>query len=241
MGGKREPFSNFQSMWREEDSILDWAKEKIGEEEYLLEHVELIECFMDTVDLIRQSAPRTDYHFAICGLFMRCFDSAGRGLRAAMSGNYSGSAMYARDLLETMFLLSYLCDDETRPIEWLKSSPDEIRQKYAPAKIRSALDERDGFLERKREQHYKILSTLGVHPTPQSFELRRDGTRHLNSGPFKNRHLLEECIQELAKTVLPLSGILLDYCTNFRHGKEISSRLSLILQRAREKYFTRER
>lgn len=235
----KKPFppQNLISMWRAEDELIHWATEKIFEEEYLIEHVELIECFMDVIDSLRKITPRDDRHFVLCGLFMRSFDSVGRGLRAAMSGNYSGCAMYARDLLETSFLLNYLFDDAARPEEWLKSDPKTLRGKYAPVEIRKALDTRDGFLERKREQHYKTLSELGVHPTPQSFEMRRDGTRMLNSGPFKNKKLLEECLQELAKSTLLLSSILIDYCKEYPKGAILSSRLSIILQRTREKYF----
>lgn len=233
----RSPFHNLLSLWAEEDRLVQWAKARIEVEQYLIDHLDLIETYMDCVDVVRQNLPRGERFVALGGLFLRTFDSMGHAVRAAMSGNYTGCVMYCRDLIETGFLLNYLMDDDARPTAWLNSDIKTVRKEYKPVTIRMALDRRDGFTRKKREEHYNRLSVLGSHPTPQAFAVKRDGTRMLNLGPFKHSELLEECVQEIAIAALLLAGILIDFCNETPHGLKISSRLSLVLQRTREKYF----
>ena len=44
--------------------------------------------------------------------------------------------MYARDLLETQFLLSYLLDEPGRPDVWLATDPKTTLSEYNPVVIR---------------------------------------------------------------------------------------------------------
>lgn len=229
---------NFTRLWAAEDEMLKWSTEVVASEEYLQNHLELIEAYMGCVEMVRRSGPSGDRHIAVVGLFLRTFDASSYCVRSAMSGNYTGCAMYARDILETQFLLSYLLDEPGRPEAWLASEPKSSPEEYKPVVIRKYLDKRDGFAERKREKSYKLLSTLGAHPSPGGLELKRDGSKAIRSGPFKQRDTLEQCIQEAARVVLPLAGMLHDYCiAEVKEGQSLSSRLALILQRTREKYF----
>lgn len=229
---------NLLRLWSAEDDLMQWATGIIASEEYLQEHLELIETYMDCVEMLRQSGVSGDRHVALGGLFLRTFDAMSYCVRSALSGNYTGSAMYARDLLETQFLINYLMDKKGRPEEWLASDPHKPPKEYEPVKIRLYLDERDGFKEMKRYKSYKMLSTLGTHPSPGGLELKRDGGRAIRSGPFKQRDSLEQCLQEAAKVVLPLSEMLAILCTTeIENGSKMSSRLSLILQRTKLKYF----
>jgi hypothetical protein len=70
---------------------------------------------MDCVDIVRQSELSGDRHIAIVGLFLRAFDASSYCVRGAMSGNYTGSVMYTRDLLKTQFLLNAT----SRQVVWL--------------------------------------------------------------------------------------------------------------------------
>jgi len=234
----KPPFENLYSLWGAEDELISWATDKILEKSYLIDHVDLISAYMDCVEATRKSLSKTDRHYALGGLFLRTFDSMGHALRAAMSGNYTGCVMYVRDLIETQFLLSYLIDDDARPLEWLRSDTKALKTKFKPVHIREALDARDGFLKKRRAKHYDLLSNLGAHPTPHSFEMKLDGTRKLNSGPFKQAELLDECIQEIARAAVLLGETIFGFCKEFSDGDKISSKLSLTLQRTREKYLT---
>lgn len=229
---------NLNRLWTAEDEMMAWAATVVASEEYLQDHLELIEAYMDCVEMLRKSTLSDDRSVALVGLFLRTFDASSYCVRSAMSGNYTGCAMYARDLLETQFLLSYLLDERGRPEAWLSSDPKSSPQVYKPVVVRKYLDKRDGFVERKREKSYKALSTLGAHPSPGGLELKRDGGKAIHNGPFKQRDTLEQCIQEAAKVVLPLCGLLLDYCVSeVKNGRRMTSRLSLISQRTRMKYF----
>lgn len=232
--------SNLTRLWAAEDEMLAWATNVVASEEYLQDHLEMIESYMDCVEMVRRSGPSGNRHIALVGLFLRTFDASSYCLRSAMSGNYTGCAMYARDILETQFLLSYLLDKPGRPEAWLSSDPRTYRIDYKAVKIREYLDNRDGFVEKKRMQSYMALSALGAHPSPRGLELKRDGGKAIHSGPFKQRDTFEQCIQEAARVVLPLCGMLHDYCiAEVNDGKNLSSRLALILQRTREKYLGR--
>jgi hypothetical protein len=228
---------NLTRLWAAEDEMLVWATKVVESEEYLQDHLEMIEVYMDCVEMLRRSGPSSDRHVALVGLFLRTFDASSYCVRSAMSGNYTGCAMYARDILETQFLLSYLMDEPGRPEAWLSSDPKTSPEKYKPVVVRKYLDNRDGFVEKKRQQNYKALSTLGAHPSPGGLELKRDGGKAIRSGPFKQQDTLEQCIKEAARVVLPLCGMLNNYCVaEVKDGQNLSSRLALILQRTREKY-----
>lgn len=225
-------------LWAAEDEMMTWATEVVASEEYLRDHLELIEAYMDCVEKVRRLGPSGDRHIALAGLFLRTFDASSYCVRSAMSGNYTGSAMYARDLLETQFLLNYLMDEPGRPEKWLSSDPRTSPEEYKPVVVRKYLDNRDGFVKKNRMQSYKTLSTLGAHPSPGGLELKRDGGKAIRSGPFKQRDTLEQCIQEAARVILPLCVMLHDYTiSEIKKGASMSSRLALILQRTRFKYF----
>lgn len=229
---------NLARLWAAEDGLMAWATSVVASEEYLQDHLELIEAYMDCVEMVRRSRPAGDRHIALVGLFLRTFDASSYCVRSAMSGNYTGCAMYARDILETQFLLNYLLEKPGRPEAWLSTDPQTRPDEYQPVTIRKYLDKRDGFVEKKRMQSYRTLSTLGSHPSPGGLELKRDGGKAIRNGPFKQRDTLEQCIQEAARVVLPLCGMLHGYCiAEVKNGTRISSRLALILQRTHAKYF----
>ncbi len=229
---------NLTSLWAAEDKMMAWSATVLASEDNLQDHIETIETYMDCIEMVRKSVPSGDRHIALVGLFMRTFDASSHCLRSAMSGNYTGSAMYARDILETQFLLSYLLDADGRPEAWLSSDPNANPREYWPVEIRKYLDRRDGFVEKKRELNYKLLSKLGAHPSPGGFELKRDGGRAIQSGPFKQIDTLARCIEEATRVILPLSEMLCIYCNKeLENGRSMCSSLALILQRTREKYF----
>jgi hypothetical protein len=229
---------NFYRLWRAHDELLPWATEKLDEVEHLKDHVDLISVYMSGVKFAQDCEVKSERHTALCGLLIRSFDMLSMGLRSCLSGSYYASAMSARDLIETAFLLDFLLDHEGEPERWLHSSLDELRGKYSPSAIRKYLDGRDGYKERKRKQHFDMLSTLGAHPTPYGFNLRRDGHGHINSGPFKNSELLKECVEELAKCTLSLMPSLIEYVDELPEGRGTLAVLSLRLQKTREKYFS---
>jgi hypothetical protein len=70
--------------------------------------------------------------------------------------------MLERDLLEVTFLLDYFRTNEASIAEWRGCTESERNKKFGAYKVRTALDDRDGFTEQKREERYKRLCTLLV-------------------------------------------------------------------------------
>jgi hypothetical protein len=236
---KRVIPENFRRLWAAEDDLIGWAEGIIAASEELHDHLDLVEIYMDGVDAMRQLIPDGDRHLAIGGLFLRTWDALGHSVRAALSGNYTGSAMYSRDLLETHFLIDYLMEETGRPEAWLHADAATIRKDFHPATVRKALDERDGYQERNRKRRYDELSVLGSHPTPTAFNLKRDGARMINAGPFPHEKLLQACVQEAARAAIVLGSDLLSYIhREIPNGRSFTTRLALALQRTEQKYLS---
>lgn len=228
---------NLIRLWAEEDAHISWAKRKISESSKLHDFVEFAEIYMDTIDCMRQVSPNSDAAVALIGLLMRTFDDVSHVMRSAFSGNYRGSAIYCRDLIEIDFLLNFLLDKDGRPEEWLHADQSLLDKLYRPAPIREYLDRRDGFDGRKRKKNFDALAKLGVHPTPAGFTLSRDGTKMIRSGPFKQLDYLEKCMEECMRHCISLSFRLKDVSDKLRCSEKLSwSRLGLKRQEIIEKY-----
>ena len=103
--------------------------------------------------------------------------------------------MFQRDLVEVTFLLDYFHSNEHQISEWRRSP-----EKFTADVVRKALDTRDGFTERKRREHYKLLSGIGTHASYQGFQLLTPtvgGEAHC--GPYFANRVLETTVAELAK------------------------------------------
>ena len=87
-------------------------------------------------------------------------------------------------------MLDYPLEVPGRPEKWLNASQEEIRKEFKPVDVRKALDKRDGFKKSGRLAYYRMLSTLGAHPTPLALNLKRDGMKLNRSGPFHHIKLL---------------------------------------------------
>jgi hypothetical protein len=107
--------------------------------------------------------------------------------------------MLQRDILEVTFLLDYFRTNQASIAEWRGCTESERNKKFGAYKVRTALDDRDGFTERKREERYKRLCTLGAHASYQGFLLltpTAGGDAH--RGPYFANRVLEATVAELA-------------------------------------------
>ena len=97
---------------------------------------------------------------------------------------------------------------------------------FSAAKIRIALDDRDGFTERKREAHYKLLCTLAGHATFDGFRMLTPlagGDAHC--GPFFEDTALRATLSELANLII-MGGQLF---TKFFKGRSRTDYLTKIV------------
>ena len=102
--------------------------------------------------------------------------------------------MVERDLLEVSFLLDYLKSNPGLVTEWKGCSETERNKRFGAFEIRKFLDDRDGFTERRRAEHYKLLCSLGAHASYQGFQMlqpvrrRRCSLRTVLRGERVKRH-----------------------------------------------------
>jgi hypothetical protein len=158
---------------------------------------------MTLIDHFALSAHTGDDELTVRLLGVRLFDVAAGAMQSLMDGYYQNSVMLQRDLLEVHFLLDYFKSNRERIAEWRGCTESERNKIFGAFKVRTALDDRDGFTERKREAHYKLLCSLGANASWQGFELLRPTSGgDANPGPFFAERGVEATVTELAKICL---------------------------------------
>ena len=164
---------------------------------------------MDMTDLLRQVPTDDEDMKVIQVLGMRTFNAFGASLKLALSGYTQDSALILRDILETVFLLNLFRRDRTLIERWRFADDKTRRREFSPAAVRKALDERDGFRERKREEMYRMFSELAAHPTMKSAYLmrpRKEGDAVI--GPFIAPGTLEAVISEMGRLAVQVGEVL---------------------------------
>jgi hypothetical protein len=192
---------NFDLLHRGEEFIRDKTKSAIEASDVLLRHFNAVAESMTLVDHFARGYAHTgDDELTVQLLGVRLFNVAAGAMQSLMGGYYQNSVMLQRDLLEVSFLLDYFKSNRERIAEWRGCTESERNKNFGAFKVRTALDDRDGFTERKREAHYKLLCSLGAHASWQGFELLRPipgGDAHC--GPFFAERAVEATMAELAK------------------------------------------
>lgn len=173
----------------------------IKENDDMMHHVNVIECAMDTLNFFAACAHdnNDDEINTIRLLGIRLFNGCAASTNLTLSGYYQGAAMLMRDLLETAFLLAYLEHDRTKIREWREASDHVRKSKFSAFKVRVALDEKDGFTEKRRAAAYEILCEMASHPTYKGFRMLKPLGQDHHCGPFLDINLLKPLLEELAK------------------------------------------
>lgn len=192
---------NFKLLHNGEELIRTKSVEAIRDHESLPAHFEVVERAMSLFNHFACDHPNNDDNQLIIQfLGIRLFNTCASNVKLMTTGYYQAAASGLRDMLEVSFLLDYFLIDKARIAVWKGSTESERIKQFGPAKIRIALDTRDGFTEKKREEHYKMLCTMGAHATMQGFEMlrsKRGGNAH--SGPFFALDSLVAVVEETAK------------------------------------------
>jgi hypothetical protein len=193
----------------DESPVLKIHLEMIASDNDLSDHVLLINQTLDFIDrIVREGEHQDGCHLIILRLTVRCFNSISASLRLASMGYWQPAFTVIRDLLETYFLLDLFNTYPEMLVEWCGLNDTERLRKYAPVKVRTILDERDGNSEKKREKIYKLLSTHAAHPSPNGFSLISPNSLTF-VGPFPDQEKLCATLQELARHVYSTGHILL--------------------------------
>ena len=191
---------NLRSLHEQEEFLRDRALEFVAGDARLALHVRMVENAMDLGDLLRQVPTEDEDMKVIQVLGMRTFNAFGASLKLALSGYGQNSTLIMRDILETVFLLSLFRGDRTLIECWRCADNKTRRRDFSPAAVRKALDKRDGFEGRKREEIYRLFSELAAHPTMMSVYMMRpqkDGDAVI--GPFVEVSSLQAVLSEMGR------------------------------------------
>jgi hypothetical protein len=199
---------NFNLLHQGEEFLRGKSLEAIKASDTLLHHFDMVADSMDLIQYFAQQFHHKDEAQLVIQLLgIRLFNGAATAVSNMLSGYYQSSVMQQRDLLEVSFLLDYLKSNPKLIAEWKACSETERNKKFSAIDIRKFLDDRDGFTERKRAEHYKLLCSLGAHASYQGFQLLQpipSGDAHC--GPFFAETALTATVGELAKISVGAAG-----------------------------------
>ncbi len=198
----------FDRLHEGQEFIRAKTKDAIKASPTLLHHMNVVEQSMTIVDHFARGYPeQNEEQLIVQHIGLRLFNSMAGAVQSLMAGYYQNSVMQMRDVLEIGFLLDFFRSDKTAIALWNKCDEGERNRQFSAYKVRTTLDERDGFTEQKRKEHYQLLCSLGAHVSPKGFELLRPvagGDAHC--GPYFAGRALDASLSELAKVAVGAAG-----------------------------------
>jgi hypothetical protein len=142
-------------------------------------------------------------------LGIRLFNAAGSSIKLAMAGYYQGAFAHVRDVIETSFLVDYLSTYPAEIDEWRRADQKKRMSQFGAARIRNALDKRDGYTSGERKRIYGIFSEYATHASYSGVTLTTTGPANMAQvGPFfdgqKLRSWLGEMVMRLSMAAMQL-------------------------------------
>jgi hypothetical protein len=200
----------------------------IAADRALLDHTEIIEVWMDTLLAYASTIKAgSEDELTIQTMGVRLFNSTACAVDLVLSGFYQGATTHVRDVLEVSFLLADFLDVPDHIKKWRTLSEKDREQLFKPAAVRMRLDDRDGYVGKRRAVAYKTLSKFGGHITPEGNFLLAPN-RLVKPGPFFHRPYFVGMIEELA---MRLSIGVLAYDEFFEVHPETAAMRSTLLSR----------
>lgn len=179
-------------------------------------HLTIVEHAMDLADCFRK-VPIQDEDLKVLQIMgMRTFNAFGASLNLALSGYFQNSALIMRDILETVFLLSYFTSDRAEISRWRLANKTVRKRQFAPVHIRMALDKRDGFTEQKRQKAYEMFCELAAHPSMQSdYMMRPNKNGDAVIGPFMEVTGLDAVLSEMGQLAVQVGTVLAVFLVDY--------------------------
>lgn len=162
-------------------------------------HAEIAEQAMNMADGLRQFSTDDEDLKLIQVLGIRTFNALGAAMKLCLSGYYQNAALILRDIIETAFLIDLFRGDRALIARWRLADKAARLKEFAPVKVRTRLDERDGFTERKRAAMYDMFSELAGHATMPSITMLRPMGMDAQIGPFFDTTALEAVLSEMGR------------------------------------------
>lgn len=195
---------NFDLLAGGEEEIRLKSRAHIVSSSDLTLHARMIERAMSMLDHTAKRRPHSDEDDLVLQMLAaRLFNSGASAMKLLMTGYYQSAVMIMRDTLETTFLLDYFRSNHDQIAVWRTCDEKQRIKQFGAGKIRNALDDRDGYTERKRGEAYNLLCQLGTHATYTGFQmLQAKGSNLAHVGPFFEPASLDAVLSELAKTIM---------------------------------------
>lgn len=197
---------NLQLLHTHEETLRLEAVRRIGSLPNMTLHFALTESAMDLFDLYRQHPSDDEDVKTMQAIGCRVFNAFASATSLMLAGYYQSSAMLLRDILESVFLVSYFSSEPSAIARWRTVPEGKVVEEFKPVTIRMYLDRRDGFKEQKRAAAYKLLSQLAGHPTALSFAMLRPKGMDIRNGPFLDITALEAVASEMGKLAVQIGG-----------------------------------
>lgn len=193
-----ENLDNLRSVIEE---IRAESTEFLGVEQSSKDNIDIIFSALSVLfDITNAHDCKGDDELTIQFLGLRLFNTITSSVELLLTGYYQCSVILMRDILETGYLLDYFTINHDKIEQWKTCTNKARQRKFQPAKVRQALDKRDGFEDRSRERIYQAVCEYAVHPTYMGNKLvAPDGFGLI--GPFFDGRYLRALLKELAMRV----------------------------------------
>jgi hypothetical protein len=191
---------NLLSLHLAEEGLRGKALDLIARDNRLQLHLEIVEAAMDLADTFRQFDTMDEDIKVVQVLGMRMFNALGASLKLTLSGYHQNSALILRDVLETVFLLDLFSGDRSQISRWRYADKKTRQKEFLPVKVRTKLDDRDGFTSKKRAEIYDLFSELAGHPNMKSACMMRPNKNgDAVIGPFMEATALDAVLSEMGR------------------------------------------
>lgn len=201
--------NNLDGLYKQEQFLREQAIEIIEGNPKLSLHLHAVERAMSLAKIV-VDCPKDDEDFKVVKMLsIRMFNAFGAILTLIFSGYHQNGGMVMRDILETVFLMDFFRTDHTAIERWRCADEKMRRKNFSPVAVRKALDERDGFHTKKREETYKMFSELAAHPNMNSQHmLRPEKGGDIVTGPFMEESTLEAGVSELGRIAIQAGEVM---------------------------------
>jgi hypothetical protein len=202
-------------------------------------HLEVVEHAMNMADGLRQFQTVDDDLRLIQVLGIRTFNAFGAATKLCLSGYYQNAALILRDVLETVFLLDLFQSERALIARWRLADKAARLKEFSPVKVRTKLDERDGFTGRRRAALYDLFSELAGHATMPSIAMLRPQGMDVQIGPFLDPSALEAVLSEMGRLAVQVGEQIDAFWQSFGdQGRSVRVHFAEAKRRWLEKFYS---
>lgn len=225
--------------WFDTTELDELHDQHVAGHEGLKDHISVIHSALNALHAgLRLQPYPTGEALVVLRLCARSFNTAGAALKLARSGFFQPAFAMVRDLVEIEFLADLFVRDREHLQRWIGLDAKARKKEFQPVKVRTILDDLDGFTKQRRKQEYDLLSKYATHVDPEGFHIISPGSL-TQIGPFPSpEHLtafLEELAKHLAMVCIHLMRLL---CPLQDDVEKARQQFDSALSKWRERYFS---